>query len=45
MVTMQSADNVLKSYYLDIVSKQLNTEINPFFALIKHSTADVWGNR
>ena len=43
MVTMQSADNVLKSYYLDIVSKQLNTEINPFFALIKHSTADVWG--
>lgn len=43
MVTMQSADNVLKSYYLDIVSKQLNTEVNPFFALIKHSTADVWG--
>lgn len=42
-VTLQSADNALKSVYLDVVSEQLNTNINPFFAAIKHSTEDVWG--
>ena len=43
MVTTQSADNVLKSYYLDVVSDQLNKEVNPLLARIKQTTADVWG--
>ncbi len=43
MVTTQTADNALKSYYLDIVSDQLNTGVNPLLAKIKQSTSDVWG--
>ena len=43
MVTMSSADNALKSLYLGVVSEQLNTNINPFFAKIKQTTQDVWG--
>jgi hypothetical protein len=43
MVTLQSAESVLKTVYLDVVSNQLNTEINPFLAKIKQSTEDVWG--
>lgn len=43
MVTLTSADNALKSYYLGAITQQLNTEINPFLAKIKQSTADVWG--
>ena len=43
MVTTKTADSVLKSYYLDVVSDQLNKTINPLFAAIKQTTADVWG--
>ncbi len=43
MVTTQTADNALKSYYLDAVADQLNKSINPLLAKIKQSTADVWG--
>ncbi len=43
MVTLTSADNALKSYYLGAITQQLNTEANPFLAKIKQSTADVWG--
>ncbi len=43
MVTTQTADNALKSYYLDIVSDQLNLSVNPLLAKIKQSTSDVWG--
>lgn len=43
MVTTQSADKALKSFYLDAVTDALNLKINPFFAKIKKSTADVWG--
>ncbi len=43
MVTTESADNVLKSYYLDAVSDTLNKSANPLLARIKQSTADVWG--
>ncbi|MBO5045843.1 MAG: phage major capsid protein [Clostridia bacterium] len=43
MVTTHTADNALKSYYLDVVSDQLNTAVNPLLAKIKMSTADVWG--
>ncbi len=43
MVTMQTADNALKSFYLGAVTDQLNTSINPLLAQIKQSSADVWG--
>lgn len=43
MVTLQSADNALKSYYLDAVTDQLNVGVNPFFAKIKQTTSDVYG--
>ena len=43
MVTTQTADNALKSYYLDIVSDQLNLTANPLLAKIGRTTADVWG--
>ena len=43
MVTTQTADNVLKSYYLDVVCDQLKKTINPLFAAIKQTSSDVWG--
>ena len=43
MVTITSAENALKTLYLGVVSDQLNTGINPLFAKIKQTTADVWG--
>lgn len=43
MVTTQTADSVLKSYYLDIVSDQLDKSANPLLAAIRKTTADVWG--
>ncbi len=43
MVSLQTADNALKSFYLDAVSDTLNYKVNPFFAKVKQSTADVWG--
>jgi len=43
MVTLTSADNALKSVYIDAVAEQLNTSINPLLAKIKKSTQDVWG--
>ena len=42
-VTLASADNALKSLYLDVVAEQLNNNVNPFLARIKQSTNDVWG--
>ena len=43
MVTMNSADNALKSLYLGVVSEQLNTGVNPLLAKIKQTSQDVWG--
>lgn len=43
MVTTQTADSVLKSYYLDAVSDQLNKSANPLLAKIAQTTSDVWG--
>ena len=43
MVTTQTADAVLKSYYLGVVSDQLDKSANPLLAAIKKTTADVWG--
>lgn len=43
MVTIETANDVLKSYYLDAVTEALNTKANPFLARIKKSTSDVYG--
>ena len=43
MVTLTSADNVLKNVYLDVVANQLNTAVNPLLAKIEKTTKDVWG--
>lgn len=43
MVTIQTAENALKTVYLGVVSDQLNLNSNPLLAKIKQSTADVWG--
>ncbi len=42
-ITLSNADEALKSLYLDVVSDQLNQEINPFYAMIEQSTNDVYG--
>lgn len=43
MVTLQTAENALKTVYLGVVSDQLNINSNPLLSKIKQSTADVWG--
>lgn len=43
MVTLQTAENALKSVYLDVVANQLNVKANPLMAKIKRSSKDVWG--
>lgn len=43
MVTLQSAENALKTLYLGVVSDQLNTNANPLLAMIEQTTSDVWG--
>ena len=40
---MQSAQDLLKSYYLDAVTETLDKKINPFLAKIQKSTNDVYG--
>lgn len=43
MVTLQSAENALKTLYLGVVSDQLNTNVNPLLAAIEQIASDVWG--
>ena len=43
MITLNSADNVLKSVYLDVVAEQLNNNTNPLFSRIKQTTSDIYG--
>ena len=43
MVTITTANDALKNYYLDAVSDALNTKVNPLLARIRKMTADVWG--
>ncbi len=43
MVTLQSAENALKTLYLGVVSDQLNTNANPLLAMIEQTSSDVWG--
>ncbi len=43
MVTLTNADKALKTFYLGVLAEQLNTGINPLFAKIGQTSADVWG--
>lgn len=43
MVTLKSADNALKTFYLGVVADQLNTAVNPLLAKFSQTTSDVWG--
>lgn len=44
MVTLETAENALKSIYLGVVSNQLNIGVNPLLAKIEQTSSDVWGN-
>lgn len=43
MVTTQTADSVLKSYYLGAIAEQIDQKTNPFLARIKKTNADIYG--
>ena len=43
MVTLSSADNALKSFYLDAMTESLNTKTNPFLAKIERTSKYVTG--
>ena len=43
MVTLQSAENALKTIYLGAVTELLNTKVNPLLTKIEQTSADVWG--
>ncbi len=43
MVTLSSADNILKSVYLDAIVDQINTKTNPFYNMIKKGSENVVG--
>lgn len=43
MVTLQSAENALKTIYLGAVTELLNTKSNPLLAKIESTSADIWG--
>ena len=43
MVTLSSAENVLKDVYLGVVADQINTKTNPLFSRIKRSSRNIVG--
>lgn len=43
MITLQTAQNALKTVYLEAISNQLNNKIDPVFSMIKQSSSDVYG--
>ncbi len=43
MVTLQTAENALKSVYLGVVADQINISTSPLFAKIKRSSKDIYG--
>lgn len=44
MVTLTNAEKALKTFYLDVVTDQLNTKINPFLARMEKTANNVYGN-
>lgn len=43
MITVSSAENVLKDVYLGVISNQINNKTNPLFNRIKRSTRNISG--
>ncbi len=43
MISLQTADNVLKSYYLDAVKDALDTKTSPFLAMVERTSENVYG--
>ncbi len=43
MVTLQSADSVLKTFYLDALTTEIDSKISPFLAMIEKTSAYVSG--
>ncbi len=43
MITVQTADNALKSFYLDAVKDAIDLKANPLLAQIEKTTSDVYG--
>lgn len=43
MVTLNSAENVLKDVYLGVIADQINTKTNPLFSRIRRSTRNIVG--
>lgn len=43
MVTLSSAENVLKDVYLGVIADQINTKTNPLFSKIRKSTRNIVG--
>ena len=42
-VTLSSAENALKNYYLDVVADQLNNKVSPLMTAINRTSNDIWG--
>lgn len=45
MITVTNTENVLKDYYLDVVTSQLNGEISPFYNAIAKTSENVFGKQ
>lgn len=43
MITLQSADKVLKSYYLDAITREIDLHSSPFLAKVEKTSANVVG--
>jgi len=43
MITISSAEAALKTVYLDVLSQQLNTNVNPVYSKIKQSGENIYG--
>lgn len=43
MITLETADNALKSFYLDAITDSLDKKVNPFLAQIEKTAIDVVG--
>ncbi len=43
MVTLQTADNALKTFYLDALTEQIDTKVSPLLAMIEKTSAYVSG--
>ena len=43
MITLQTADKALKNFYLDAITKEIDTKVSPFLSKIEKTSANVVG--